>query len=174
MANDMNMVALLGRLTRDPEISYTNSGLAILNMSLAVNKRKKSGDSWVDDVSFFDVAAYGKTAENLNKYLMKGKQIAVKGELRQSRWEKDGQKHSKIYIAAESIQMLADPQGQGSSTSNTTSRPASTHSQQSSRPRSHAEYSNQYGTASQDQGSRSQAVNDGYAGPEMFDDDIPF
>lgn len=106
MANDINKVILVGRLTRDAELKYTNSGLAVCKFSLAVNRRKRSGDQWEDEANFFDVTLWGKQGEALNQYLSKGKQIAVEGELRQSRWEQDGQKRSKVEVAANNIQLL--------------------------------------------------------------------
>jgi single-strand DNA-binding protein len=103
---DLNHVVLIGRLTRDAELKYTNAGSAICKFSIAVNRRRKSGDSWVDEANFFDIAAWGKMGESLNQYLTKGKQVAVEGELRQNRWEQDGQPRSKVEIFAMNIQLL--------------------------------------------------------------------
>ena len=103
---DLNRVILIGRLTRDAELKYTNTGSAICKFSVAVNRRRKSGDNWVDEANFFDVAAWGKMGETLNQYLTKGKQVAVEGELRQNRWEQDGQPRSKVEIFAMNIQLL--------------------------------------------------------------------
>ena len=113
MANDINQVILVGRLTRDAELRYSGGGMAICKFSLAVNRRKKSGDQWVDDVGFFDVVCFGKAAEAVNQYLQKGKQVAIQGELRQDRWEKDGQKRSKVEIAANNVQLLGGAGGGG-------------------------------------------------------------
>ncbi len=106
MANDTNHVLLIGRLTRDAELKYTNSGMAVARLGLAVNRKRKSGDQWIEEASFFDVVVWGKTAEGLQQYLVKGKQIAVDGELRQNRWEQDGQPRSKVEISANTIQLL--------------------------------------------------------------------
>ncbi|MBQ1983496.1 MAG: single-stranded DNA-binding protein [Spirochaetaceae bacterium] len=108
---DLNHVTLIGRLTRDAELKYTPGGLAISSFSIAVNRRRKNGDQWVDEVSYFDINLYGKPAESLKQYLTKGKQVAVDGELRQDRWEKDGQNHSRIYIAANNVQLLGGNSG---------------------------------------------------------------
>ena len=108
---DLNHVTLIGRLTRDAELKYTPGGLAISSFSIAVNRRRKNGDQWVDEVSYFDINLYGKPAESLKQYLTKGKQVAVDGELRQDRWEKDGQNHSRIYIAANNVQLLGGNTG---------------------------------------------------------------
>lgn len=106
MSSDLNTVTIIGRLTRDAELKYTAGGLAISRFSIAVNRRKKDGDNWVDEASFFDVTLFGKSAETLNQYLVKGKQIAIKGELHQERWEQDGQSRSKVGIIADSVQLL--------------------------------------------------------------------
>jgi single-strand DNA-binding protein len=110
---DVNHVVLVGRLTRDAELKYTPSGFPISTFSLAINRRKKSGDTWVDEANFFDVDLFGKSAESLKTYLIKGKQIAVEGELRQDRWEKDGQKHSRVTISASNVQLLGGGSGTG-------------------------------------------------------------
>lgn len=106
---DLNHVVVIGRLTKsldDSNFGYLQSGTARANISLAVNRSRKDGDQWVDDVSFLDVTIWGKTAENLKPYLQKGKQFAIDGYLKQDRWEKDGQKFSKVYIVANSVQLI--------------------------------------------------------------------
>jgi single-strand DNA-binding protein len=106
MAQDLNHVIIIGRLTRDAELKYTSGGMAIANLSLAVNRRVKKGEQWTEEVSFFEVTLWGKTAEGLKPYLLKGKQIAVEGELKQDRWEQDGQNRSKVVINASNVQLL--------------------------------------------------------------------
>ncbi len=96
---DTNIMILVGRLTKDADLTYANNGTALCKFSLAVNGYKK-------DVSFFDVTLFGKTAENLHKYLLKGTQILVSGSIKQDRWEKDGQKQSKVSVIGNSIQLL--------------------------------------------------------------------
>jgi single-strand DNA-binding protein len=103
---DINSVTIAGRLTRDAELSYTNSGMAMVKLGVALNTRKKEGDQWVDEAHFFDVVLWGKQGESLANYLTKGKQVAIEGSLRQNRWEKDGQSHSKVVINANNIMLL--------------------------------------------------------------------
>lgn len=108
---DINHVMIIGRLTRDlgndeRSFAYLPSGQARANVSIAVNRSRKQGDQWVDEANFFDVTIWGKTAENLRPYLTKGKQIAVEGYLKQDRWEKDGQKQSRVTIVANNVQLL--------------------------------------------------------------------
>lgn len=109
MARDINHVVLVGRLTRDVggvDFAYTAGGVACANASIAVNRSRKQGEQWVDEVSYFDVTIWGKTAENLRPYLTKGKLIGIDGFLKQDRWEKDGQRFSKIRVVAENVQLL--------------------------------------------------------------------
>lgn len=108
---DTNSIILIGRLTKDcgadeRSFSYVGNGTAKAVVSLAVNRSVKKGDNWEDEVSYFDVTIWGKTAENLKANLVKGKQICVCGYLKQDRWEKDGKKQSRTNIIAESVQLL--------------------------------------------------------------------
>lgn len=110
---DVNHVILIGRLTRDAELKYTSGGMAVCKFAIAVNKRRKQGDQWVDEANFFDISLWGRSGESLNQYLVKGKQVAVEGELHQNRWEQDGQSRSKIEINANNVQLLGGNAGQG-------------------------------------------------------------
>ena len=106
---DVNKVILIGRTTHEIDersFGYTTGGTARLNISIAVNRREKRNGEWADRVSYFDVTIWGKTAENIKSYLHKGKQVAVEGYLDQQRWEKDGQKYSKVCIIADNVQLL--------------------------------------------------------------------
>ena len=121
---DINHVVLVGRLTRDAELKYTSSGQAVCKFSIAINRRRKVGEQWEDEANFFDIVLWGRQGESLNQYLQKGKQVGVEGELRQDRWQQDGQNRSKIEIVANNIQLLGGTSGpqnssgqQGSGTS---------------------------------------------------------
>lgn len=108
---DINHFELIGRITKnvtddERSFSYVGNGTAKAVVSIAVNRSSKKGDEWVDEVSFFDVVIWGKMAEGLKPYLNKGTQIAVVGYLKQDRWEKDGQKFSKVSLVAENVQLL--------------------------------------------------------------------
>lgn len=106
---DINAVNIIGRTTHElteRDFGYTAGGTARLNLSIAVNRSEKRGGEWADKVSYFDVTVWGKTAENIKPFLTKGKQIAIDGYLDQQRWEKDGQKYSKIVIIANQVQLL--------------------------------------------------------------------
>ena len=112
MSTDLNSVVLVGRLTRDAELTYLQSGSAVAKFSIAVNRAVKNGEQWVDEASYFDISLYGKQAESLKQFLLKGKQIGVQGSLKQDRWEKDGQKFSKVSVIANSVELLGGGQTQ--------------------------------------------------------------
>lgn len=159
---DINNVVLVGRLTRDAELKYTTSGQAVCKFSIAVNRRRKNGEQWEDEANFFDVVLWGRQGEALGQYLLKGKTIGVEGELRQDRWQQDGQNRSKVEIVADNIQLLG---GSGFGGGN-----AQSNSQQSSgssgfQPASRNEYPSAQAAGNAPADSRPD--ND-------FTDDIPF
>ena len=105
---DLNTITIIGRLTRDAKIEYTQGGTSLCNISIASNESQKDGDNWKDYANFFDVTIWGKQAEGLAQYLLKGKQIAVEGRLHQDRWtdKETNQNRSKVKITAERVQLL--------------------------------------------------------------------
>lgn len=107
---DINSVVLVGRITKDVgsderSFSYIGNGTAKAVVNIAVNRGVKKGDKWEDETSFFDVTIWGKTAENLKPRLTKGTQITVSGYLKQDRWEKDGQKQSRVQVVADMVEI---------------------------------------------------------------------
>ncbi|HET6449682.1 MAG TPA: single-stranded DNA-binding protein [Spirochaetia bacterium] len=145
---DINHVVLVGRLTRDAELKYTNNGAAVSKFSLAINQRRKKDEQWVDEAHFFDVVLWGKSAESVSKYLVKGKQVGVEGQLRQNRWEQDGQARSKVEIFATNVMLLGSGSGGGT------------------RPGAAAPAEGRGGTGDYPEA--------GPAAPDSFEDDIPF
>ena len=105
----MNNVVIIGRLTRDPEIRYTQSGKGVANISVAVNRRFNK-----DETDFFDCTAWGKTAEIAAEYLRKGSQVGITGSLRQERFEVDGQKRSKVVITIDQLDFIGSKDHKGS------------------------------------------------------------
>ena len=103
---DINRVTLVGRLVRDADVKVTQGGMQITKFGLAINRRRKQGDQWIDEASFFDVVIFGRMGEAVSRYLTKGKQVGVDGELVQNRWEQDGQTRSKVEIFCNNIQLL--------------------------------------------------------------------
>jgi len=107
MMADLSVAVLVGRLTRDAELKYIPSGQAICGFSVATSTRKKKGDAWIDEPSFWDIELWGKQGESLNQYLTKGKLVGVEGEMRQERWEKDGVQRMKVVINSSSVRLLS-------------------------------------------------------------------
>ena len=105
---DTNIVILTGRATRDAECKYTSGGTAVASFGLAVNRSWKKGDEWQEEVAFVDVTAWAKLAEQVGANVKKGARLSVVGRLRMEQWEKDGTKHTKIGVVAESVSGLAD------------------------------------------------------------------
>lgn len=107
MSSSINRVVLLGNLTKDPE-AVGNSDSPICKMRIAVNDRVKADDgSWQDRPNFFNLTAFGSTAEHCLKYLAKGRQIAVDGKLRQRQYEdRDGNKREAVEVIAQTVQFV--------------------------------------------------------------------
>ena len=122
---DINNVVLVGRLTRDAELKFTTGGQAVCKFPIAVNRRKKNGDQWEDEANFFDVVIWGRQGESLSKHLLKGKSVGVEGELRQDRWQQDGQSRSKVEIVANNVQLLGGGQNSESTSTKTSGEAAS-------------------------------------------------
>src|ERR1043166_2550924 len=110
----VNKVMLLGNLTRDPELRYTPQGAAVCEFSLALNRvytNKQTGQR-VEEVSFIDCVAWGRTAEISAEYLKKGRQVFVEGRLTQDRWESpEGKKMSKVKVTCEQVTFVGSKPG---------------------------------------------------------------
>jgi single-strand DNA-binding protein len=113
----VNVVVITGNLTRDPELRHTGGGTAVCELRVAVNSRRKNGQTgeWVDKPNYFDVKVWGAQGENCAQYLSKGRPVAVEGRLDWSEWEaKDGSgKRQKVEIIANSVQFLGSRDGSG-------------------------------------------------------------
>ena len=106
MAKSVNQVILMGRLTRDPELRTTASGKNITSFSIAVDRYSS------EETDFFEVTAWEKLAELVDQYLNKGSKVLVQGRLQLDRWEKDGQKNSRVSITANDVTFLDSKQGE--------------------------------------------------------------
>jgi single-strand DNA-binding protein len=141
----INRVVISGNLTRDPELRSTPSGMAVLQLGIAVNDRRKNPQSgeWEDVPNFFDVVVFGQRGESVSKFLSKGSKIAVEGKLRWSSWDDKttGAKRSKVEIIADDIEFMSS-RGEGGGSGGGYSAPA--------------------------------AKPQADSGPETFEDDIPF
>ncbi len=107
MARGVNKVILIGNLGRDPELSYTPSGLAVARFSLATTDRRKNAEGeWEDNTEWHRVVLFGKTAEAAGQYLSKGRQVYIEGRLSTRSWEQEGVKRYTTDIIGSNMQML--------------------------------------------------------------------
>lgn len=104
-----NKLHIAGRVTREIELKYTPKGTAVAEIGLAVNRTRKadSGDK-IEETTFIEVTAWGRTAEVAHKYSGKGKPLFIEGRLQMDSWEDKatGQKRSKLKVVADNIQLL--------------------------------------------------------------------
>ena len=111
MAN-FNKVILLGNLTRDVEMRYTQGGTAIGKLGMAINRRYTQNGETKESTCFVDLTAWGRQAEILSQYTSKGAQLFVEGRLEYSTWEsKEGGKRSKLEVIIENFQLMGGRTG---------------------------------------------------------------
>jgi single-strand DNA-binding protein len=118
MAN-LNKVFLMGNLTRDPELRYTQGGTAIAKFGMAINRNWSTPEGEKkEDVCFVDVTAWGRQAEVICEYCSKGRPLFVEGRLQYSKWEgQDGQKRSKLEVVLEGFQFIGGRPSEGKAVS---------------------------------------------------------
>jgi single-strand DNA-binding protein len=98
-----NRVVLAGNLTRDPELRFTNDGIPVCSLGLAVNRVRSKGE----EVDFFDISAWRELGQTIANYKKKGDPILVEGRLQYRTWEaEDGSKRSKVDVVADNVQFL--------------------------------------------------------------------
>lgn len=112
MSASLNQVSLIGNLTRDPEMKYTEGGNAVVSFRIATNS------SWTDkngqkqeEVEFHNLQAWGKLAEICQKYLKKGSKVFVQGRIKTESWEKSGVKNYRTKVVIKDMVMLS-PKGE--------------------------------------------------------------
>ena len=112
-----NKVILVGNLTRDPQVRYTPSGMAVADVGLAVNHTwfHKQSNQKKEEVTFVDVTLWGRTVEIAGEYLAKGRQVLIEGRLKLDQWDdkQTGQKRSKLTVVGENMTMLGSRQEGG-------------------------------------------------------------
>lgn len=96
-------VTIVGNLSREVELRYTQGGAAVAKFSVAVNRRFQKAGEWTEEVSFFDCVAWAQLAENAASTLNKGDRVVVNGRLSQRSYEHEGQKRSSVEITAENV-----------------------------------------------------------------------
>lgn len=124
MANDLNAVSLVGRLTRDPDLRSLPSGASVCELRLAYNTSVKRGDAWEDKGNFINVTVWGAQGEALARNLTRGQRVGVTGRLEWREWEtQDGGKREQTSITASQVQYL-DPKPDGAPAARPAAQPA--------------------------------------------------
>lgn len=101
----LNKVVLIGRLTKDPDLRYTTSGIAVARFTLAVNRNYKNQDD-EKQADFIPITVWRNTAENCAKYLSKGRMVAVAGRIQTGSYEQDGQRRYTWEVVADEVRFL--------------------------------------------------------------------
>lgn len=108
MSTDLNNVIIIGRMTKDPELKYTQGGQSLANFYLANNRSYAKDGEKKEIVSYFNCVVWGKPAEVIAQYCKKGSKLAITGRLQQRSWEdKEGGKRSTVEIVVENFQLLS-------------------------------------------------------------------
>ncbi len=125
-----NKIILVGNLTRDIELKYSQGGMAIAKTGIATNRKfKKQNGEMADETMFVDITFFGRSGEVANQYLRKGSKVLIEGRLMLDQWtDQNRQKRSKHSINVDTMQML---DSRGESSSSTTTQPTAQHSSQS-------------------------------------------
>lgn len=114
--SNINRVMLSGNLTRSPELKTTPGGMAVLQLGIAVNGRRKNNQTgqWEDVPNYFDLVMFGNRASAVSQYLAKGAKVMVDGELRWRQWQdaQSGQNRSKVEVIVNEIEFARAPQQQ--------------------------------------------------------------
>lgn len=112
MAKGLNKVMLIGHLGKDPEMSYTPSGVAVCKFSLATNDGYKGEDgNWIETTEWHNITAWRKLAETCSQYLKKGSKIYLEGKIQTDTYEKDGKKNYFTKIVMNELVMLDKKEG---------------------------------------------------------------
>jgi single-strand DNA-binding protein len=109
MSNSFNRIAIIGYLGRDPEIRYTPEGTTVCNFSVATTeKRKDKGGELQDNTTWFQVALFGRQAENAHHYLTKGSHVWLEGSLSLNQWtDREGAPRVNLEVMASNIKFLS-------------------------------------------------------------------
>jgi single-strand DNA-binding protein len=131
---DVNSITIVGRLTRDPELRSTASGMTVASLRLAYTQSRKNGNEWVEEPGFIDVSVFGNQADVVGKFLAKGRQIVVQGRLDFRQWTSpEGQQRNATQIVANQVQFIGGQEN--GQTQQRASNPVAAQSNPSNAPR---------------------------------------
>jgi single-strand DNA-binding protein len=115
MASDLNKLIIIGRLTKDPELRYTQSGTAVCSFAVANNRSYVSGGEKKEQVSYFNCVAWAKAGEIIAEYCKKGQRIGIEGRLQQRSWDdQEGKRRHTVEIVVDNFQFLSAPRDSAS------------------------------------------------------------
>lgn len=182
MSKNINEVTVVGRLVKNVDLQYTQTGTAYANFAIACNDQEKQPDgNWADVANFFDCVMFGTYIEAIAKYMTKGSPIAIQGKLKQQRWEdkQTGTARSKVVIMVKGVDFFnstsekqSNNNGYPPPQNKNQARPNPQGNRANHSPnQSYQQNGNNYRPPEPTQPQLSQG---GYPGPEQFDDDIPF
>jgi single-strand DNA-binding protein len=116
MALNLNHVIIAGNLTRNPDVKTLANDRSVANFGIAINRRYKGADGeYKEEATFLDCEAWGRTAELIGQYLVKGSNCYLEGRLRLDQWDdKDGGKRSRVKVVVENVQFLGRPKSASS------------------------------------------------------------
>lgn len=149
----INRVTISGNLTRDSELRTTRTGTDVLNLSVAVNDRRKNTATgqWEDCPNFVDCVMFGAHARSVSNYLLKGAKVAIEGKLRWEQWEHNGQKRSRLKVIVDKIEFMSGRRSDGEQS-----------------------YGDSYSNNEQPPDTDDDMASSGYADGSFYDEDIPF
>ncbi len=108
MSMNLNKVMVAGRLTRDPELKQLPNGNSVTNIGFVTNRVFTTNDEKKEEATFLDIKAWGKSGENIVKYLQKGSPIFIEGRLTGESWESNGEKRNKLVVTLENYKFISD------------------------------------------------------------------
>jgi single-strand DNA-binding protein len=115
-ATNINRVIITGNLTRDPDLRSLPTGMSVCSLRIATNTRRKENGEWVDKPNYFSVTVWGAQGENCQRFLSKGRPVAVDGRLEWREWQdQSGNKREAVEIVADSVQFLSGGREEGGS-----------------------------------------------------------
>ena len=116
----LSKMTIVGNLGADPEVRYSQSGTAMCNLRVAVTERRKEGDNWTDHTEWFTLVCFGKTAENAQKFLKKGRQVYADGRFQARKWtDREGQTKTSLEVVCDKLMFLGGGREEaGNSSSN--------------------------------------------------------
>ena len=164
---------MVGNLTRDIELRYSQGGMAIAKTSIATSRKFKQNNEKKEEVCYIDITFFGRSAEVANQYLRKGSKVLIEGHLVFEQWiDNNGQKRSKHSVTVETMQML-DTKGGSSSQQQGYGTPQQNNSYQPQQQGQGAQQNQSYGAPQQSYQASQQPHQDDIPSIDIDEDDAP-